>query len=85
MDFNLNDEAGTVCQPFRRLMASENREAYFASATVTALPERFVKALADMVIDSLRSLKSTVVWTRGVVLSPPVWMGTGASGAPTYT
>lgn len=72
MDFNLNDEQELFVAGIRELMASENWEAYFAECDRDSVyPERFVKALADMGIDSLLILKSTVVWTRGLLLSPP--------------
>lgn len=88
MDFNLNDEQELFVAGIRELMASENWEAYFAECDRDSVyPERFVKALADMGIDSLLILKSTVVWTRGLLLSPPcgwswdVW-GTNLCAVP---
>lgn len=54
MDFNLNDEQELFVAGIRELMASENWEAYFAECDRDSVyPERFVKALADMGIDSL--------------------------------
>lgn len=80
MDFNLNDEQELFVAGIRELMASENWEAYFAECDRDSVyPERFVKALADMGIDSLLILKSTVVWTRGLLLAA-VWMELGRLG-----
>ena len=54
MDFNFNDEQELFVAGIRELMASENWEAYFAECDRDSVyPERFVKALADMGIDSL--------------------------------
>lgn len=54
MDFNLNDEQELFVAGIRELMASENWEAYFAECDRDSIyPERFVKALAEMGIDSL--------------------------------
>jgi len=54
MDFSLNDEQELFVAGIRELMASENWEAYFAQCDRDSqYPERFVKALAEMGIDSL--------------------------------
>lgn len=72
MDFNLNDEQELFVAGIRELMASENWEAYFAECDRDSVyPERFVKALADMGIDSLLIRKNTAVWKRVLLPSPP--------------
>lgn len=81
MDFNLNDEQELFVAGIRELMASENWEAYFAECDRDSVyPERFVKALADMGIDSL--LIPEARWSgRGVCYSRRRVDGTGSSGS----
>lgn len=73
MDFNLNDEQELFVAGIRELMASENWEAYFAECDRDSVyPERFVKALADMGIDSLLIPEEHGgLDARGLLLSPP--------------
>ncbi len=84
MDFNLNDEQELFVAGIRELMASENWEAYFAECDRDSVyPERFVKALADMGIDSLLIPEEHGGLDAGFVTPPPCgWSWT--SGAPTY-
>ncbi|WP_234400212.1 acyl-CoA dehydrogenase family protein [Shewanella marina] len=65
MDFKLTDEQELFVAGIRDLMAKENWEAYFAECDHTSTyPERFVKELAEMGIDSYYFLKSTMVLMR---------------------
>lgn len=72
MDFNLNDEQELFVAGIRELMASENWEAYFAECDRDSVyPERFVKALADMGIDSLLIPEEHGGLEAGLLPSPP--------------
>lgn len=85
MDFNLNDEQELFVAGIRELMASENWEAYFAECDRDSVyPERFVKALADMGIDSLLIPEEHGGLDAGFVTLAAVWMELGRLGAPTY-
>lgn len=85
MDFNLNDEQELFVAGIRELMASENWEAYFAECDRDSVyPERFVKALADMGIDSLLIPEEHGGLEAGFVTVAAVWMELGRLGAPTY-
>lgn len=85
MDFNLNDEQELFVAGIRELMASENWEAYFAECDRDSVyPERFVKALADMGIDSLLLPEEHGGLDAGFVTLAAVWMELGRLGAPTY-
>lgn len=81
MDFNLNDEQELFVAGIRELMASENWEAYFAECDRDSVyPERFVKALADMGIDSLLIPEEHGGLDAGFVTRRRV-DGTGSSGS----
>lgn len=85
MDFNFNDEQELFVAGIRELMASENWEAYFAECDRDSVyPERFVKALADMGIDSLLIPEEHGGLEAGFVTVAAVWMELGRLGAPTY-
>ncbi|VEA48733.1 carnitine operon oxidoreductase CaiA [Salmonella enterica subsp. arizonae] len=85
MDFNLNDEQELFVAGIRELMASENWEAYFAECDRDSIyPERFVKALAEMGIDSLLIPEEHGGLDAGFVTVAAVWMELGRLGAPTY-
>ena len=85
MDFNLNDEQELFVAGIRELMASENWEGYFAECDRDSVyPERFVKALADMGIDSLLIPEEHGGLDAGFVTLAAVWMELGRLGAPTY-
>ena len=85
MDFNLNDEQELFVAGIRELMASENWEAYFTECDRDSVyPERFVKALADMGIDSLLIPEEHGGLDAGFVTLAAVWMELGRLGAPTY-
>lgn len=85
MDFNLNDEQELFVAGIRELMVSENWEAYFAECDRDSVyPERFVKALADMGIDSLLIPEEHGGLDAGFVTLAAVWMELGRLGAPTY-
>ena len=78
MDFNLNDEQELFVAGIRELMASENWEAYFAECDRDSVyPERFVKALADMGIDSLLIPEEHGGLEAGFVTVAAVWMELG--------
>ncbi len=78
MDFNLNDEQELFVAGIRELMASENWEAYFAECDRDSIyPERFVKALADMGIDSLLIPEEHGGLEAGFVTVAAVWMELG--------
>lgn len=82
MDFNLNDEQELFVAGIRELMASENWEAYFAECDRDSVyPERFVKALADMGIDSLLIPEEHGGLDAGFVTLAAVWMELGRLGA----
>lgn len=82
MDFNLNDEQELFVAGIRELMASENWEAYFAECDRDSVyPERFVKALADMGIDSLLIPEEHGGLEAGFVTVAAVWMELGRLGA----
>lgn len=81
MDFNLNDEQELFVAGIRELMASENWEAYFAECDRDSVyPERFVKALADMGIDSLLIPEEHGGLDAGFVTLAAVWMELGRLG-----
>lgn len=81
MDFNLNDEQELFVAGIRELMASENWEAYFAECDRDSVyPERFVKALADMGIDSLLIPEEHGGLDAGVCYSRRRVDGAGTSG-----
>lgn len=81
MDFNLNDEQELFVAGIRELMASENWEAYFTECDRDSVyPERFVKALADMGIDSLLIPEEHGGLDAGFVTLAAVWMELGRLG-----
>lgn len=81
MDFKLNDEQELFVAGIRELMASENWEAYFAECDRDSVyPERFVKALADMDIDSLLIPEEHGGLDAGFVTLAAVWMELGRLG-----
>ena len=85
MDFTLTDEQELFVAGIRDLMAQENWEAYFAECDRNSeYPERFVKALADMGIDSLLLPEDQGGLDAGFVTLAAVWMELGRLGAPTY-
>lgn len=85
MDFRLSDEQELFVAGIRDLMAQENWEAYFAECDRNSeYPERFVKALADMGIDSLLLPEEHGGLDAGFVTVAAVWAELGRLGAPTY-
>ncbi len=72
--------SGTVCRRYPRTDGQRKLGGLFAECDRDSVyPERFVKALADRVSTVCCSLKSTVVWTRGLLSRRRV-DGAGTSG-----
>lgn len=85
MDFTLTDEQELFVAGIRDLMARENWEAYFARCDRNSeYPERFVKALADIGIDTLMLPQEQGGLGAGFVTLAVLWMELGRLGAPTY-
>jgi crotonobetainyl-CoA dehydrogenase len=85
MDFTLTDEQQLFVKGIRDLMARENWEAYFAECDENSeYPERFVKELADLGIDSLLLPEEHGGFNAGLVTLTAVWEELGRLGAPTY-
>lgn len=85
MNFALSDEQELFVSGIRDLMAQENWEAYFAECDRNSqYPERFVKELADMGIDSLLLPEEHGGLDAGFVTLAAVWAELGRLGAPTY-
>ena len=74
MNFALSDEQELFVSGIRDLMAQENWEAYFAECDRNSeYPERFVKELADMGIDSLLLPEEHGGLDAGFVTLAAVW------------
>ncbi len=85
MDFKLTDEQELFVSGVRDLMATENWESYFAECDRNSVyPERFVKQLADMGIDSLLIPEEHGGLDAGMVTLAAIWEELGRLGAPTY-
>lgn len=85
MDFRLNDEQELLVKGIRELMARENWESYFAECDANSqYPERFVKELADIGIDSLLLPEEHGGFNAGLVTLTAAWEELGRLGAPTY-
>lgn len=85
MDFRLTDEQELLVAGIRELMARENWESYFAECDVNCqYPERFVKELADLGIDSLLLPEEHGGFDAGAVTVAAAWEELGRLGAPTY-
>ncbi|WP_371363938.1 Crotonobetainyl-CoA reductase [Sporomusa rhizae] len=85
MDFRLTDEQELLVAGIRELMARENWDNYFAECDANSqYPERFVKELAGMGIDSLLLPEEHDGFAAGLVTVTAVWEELGRLGAPTY-
>ncbi|MEA4901399.1 crotonobetainyl-CoA dehydrogenase [Desulfitobacterium sp.] len=85
MDFRLNDEQELLVKGISELMARENWESYFAECDANSrYPERFVKELADLGIDSLLLPEEYDGFNAGAVAVAAAWEELGRLGAPTY-
>lgn len=85
MDFRLTDEQELLVAGIRELMARENWDSYFAECDEKhEYPERFVKELADMGIDSLLLPEEYGGFDAGLVTLTAAWEELGRLGAPTY-
>jgi crotonobetainyl-CoA dehydrogenase len=85
MDFRLNDEQELLVKGIRELMARENWESYFAECDEKSqYPERFVKELADLGIDSILLPEEHGGFDAGLVTLTAAWEELGRLGAPTY-
>ncbi len=85
MDFRLTDEQELFVERIRDLMQKENWESYFAECDAKSeYPERFVKELADIGIDSLMLPEEYGGFDAGLVTVTAAWEELGRLGAPTY-
>nr|WP_295970102.1 crotonobetainyl-CoA dehydrogenase [uncultured Bacillus sp.] len=85
MDFKLTDEQELFVQQIRDLMARENWESYFEECDENGqYPERFIKELADIGIDSLLLPEEHGGLDAGLVTVTAAWEELGRLGAPTY-
>lgn len=85
MDFRLTDEQELLVKGIRELMARENWDAYFDECDRNSeYPERFVKELADLGIDSILLPEEHGGFDAGVVTVAAAWEELGRLGAPTY-
>lgn len=85
MDFRLTDEQELLVAGIRELMGRENWDSYFAECDANSqYPERFVRELAEMGIDSLLLPEEHEGFDAGLVTVTAVWEELGRWGAPTY-
>ncbi len=85
MDFRLNDEQELLVKGIRELMARENWDVYFDECDKKGqYPERFVKELADLGIDSILLPEEHGGFDAGLVTIAAAWEELGRLGAPTY-
>ncbi|MEA1960551.1 MAG: crotonobetainyl-CoA dehydrogenase [Bacillota bacterium] len=85
MDFRLTDEQELLVAGIRELMVRENWDSYFEECdTNSQYPERFVKELADLGIDSLLLPEEHGGFDAGAVTVAAAWEELGRLGAPTY-
>jgi len=85
MDFKLTDEQELFVAAIQKLMAKENWESYFQECDDNSqYPERFVKELADIGIDSLLLPEEQGGFNAGAVTVAAAWEELGRLGAPTY-
>ena len=85
MDFKLTEEQQLFVSGIRDLMAKENWETYFSECDHNSeYPERFVKELAEMGIDSLLLPEEHGGLNAGWVTLTAIWEELGRLGAPTY-
>ncbi|SKA66991.1 crotonobetainyl-CoA dehydrogenase [Desulfobaculum bizertense] len=85
MDFKLTDEQELFVAGVRELMERENWEAYFADCDEKhEYPERWVKELADLGIDTMLLPEEHGGMEAGMVTLAAIWEELGRQGAPTY-
>ncbi|MEA1960886.1 MAG: crotonobetainyl-CoA dehydrogenase [Bacillota bacterium] len=85
MDFRLTDEQELLVGGIKELMARENWENYFAECDEKhEYPERFVKELADLGIDSILLPEEKGGFDAGALTVAAAWEELGRLGAPTY-
>lgn len=85
MEFGLTDEQELLVKGIRALMHRENWERYFAECDAKSqYPERFVKELADLGIDSILLPEERGGFDAGLVTVAAAWEELGRWGAPTY-
>lgn len=85
IDFSLTDEQELFVAGVRELMQSQNWESYFAKCDEAhEYPIKWVKALADMGIDTLVLPQSLGGMGQSWVSLVAVWEELGRLGAPTY-
>lgn len=85
MDFRLTDEQELLVAGIRELMARENWDRYFEECDANSqYPERFVKELCDIGIDSLMLPEEHGGFDAGAVTVAAAWEELGRLGAPTY-
>lgn len=85
MDFNFSDEQELFVAGVRDLMESENWEQYFVECDKNhEYPERWVKALADLGVDTLLLPEEHGGMGMDMVTLTAIWAELGRHGAPTY-
>lgn len=85
MDFRLTDEQELLIKGIRELMTRENWDSYFAECDEKSeYPERWVKELADLGIDSILLPEEHGGFDAGLVTLTAAWEELGRWGAPTY-
>jgi crotonobetainyl-CoA dehydrogenase len=85
MDFRLTEDQDLMVQAVRELMAQENWEPYFATCDAQhEYPERFVRALCELGIDTLLLPESVGGLDAGWTTVAAVWEELGRQGVPTY-
>ncbi|SDI95220.1 crotonobetainyl-CoA dehydrogenase [Ferrimonas sediminum] len=85
MNYRLTHEQELFVQGVRNLMERENWEPYFAECDDSnTYPERFVKELANMGLDSLLLPEEHDGFDAGLLTLTVIWEELGRLGAPTY-
>lgn len=85
MDFKLTDEQELLVKGIQELMARENWDSYFAECDANSkYPERFVKELANLGIDSILLPEEHGGFDAGALTVAAAWEELGRLGAPTY-
>ncbi len=85
VDFKLSDEQELFVEGVRELMERENWEAYFAECDEKHIyPERWVKELADLGVDTMLLSEEHGGMDAGMVALTAIWEELGRQGAPTY-
>ncbi|MDD9150088.1 MULTISPECIES: crotonobetainyl-CoA dehydrogenase [unclassified Sporolactobacillus] len=85
MDFRLTDEQELLISRIRELMGRENWGKYFEECDANSrYPERFVKELANIGIDSLLLPEEYGGLEAGLMTVTAAWEELGRLGVPTY-